>query len=552
MARAIKIIPVRHLSGELPPVQRLPFGTLIGCAPGQDQLTADLLGRTHERPIEGLDVRVRQRTPLSFDDGNCTVDLVGDALLVTGSPDQIHLVEQTVQMLSACVGAPITLRAAAFHLEQGGDLPVLAPDYDALRARLAELGAVFEWEGTTIAASEQKAELGVRRSSQYVMDFEVEIAQSSTMSNPVPSPIHLGSRVVVKAHALTGTSDVVLVAQYARGEEVAPVRGVPLGKDKQLPRIEVPSVAIDFGTMSGRVPSGGALLALAEGVWAGRRYGLIVGAQRTAPPPELERELGAFPLGAFLDGALREPVSRPLADLEEASDPFHGDARWSPPLGVASDWSGQIDPAGEAAWEVLLRQALGEEDATVELFDDVAWVQGSPAAKQTVGRLIEQLQDQFLRTVEVECRLDAEPNRPAIHRLRHPVLLGRHHVAVHGVETTSIVDFDVEVAQKAGIADPKVVRQFTGTEFLVQAFPMPPQDLGAKAEVRTVQTVPARTFVPETEHGLPIDQPVITQVRHRHFGRIPQDGVVRFGSGPEVLLDQRPVATRQSLAIRAR
>src|SRR5262249_46350649 len=158
--------------------------------------------------------------------------------------------------------------------------------------------------------------------------------------------------------ALAGSSDVVVCAQFARGETAAPMRDVALGKDPSMSRLESPTVAIDFGCFSGRIANGGALLVLFDGSWAGRRLGLLVGAERTPVPARPERDLGVFPLAAFLDGALRRHLAMAGQRGNEDS------VLWSQPLTAGEPEATQIDPADPQTWNQLFEHALGDEQSS--------------------------------------------------------------------------------------------------------------------------------------------------------------------------------------------
>lgn len=552
LARAIKVIPVPHLVGELARPVGIPFGTMIDCAPGLDGRADSSVITTSDDEARGritdLPQLIRDLTPLSWDDGHVHVDLIGHALLVTGSPDQIHLVEQSLQQLTATLGEPFRLRATVFSVEAGADLPSVAASFTDLRTQLTQAGASFEWDKTSTAAPAQTVDLGTLTTTSYVCDCDVEIAQSSTMANPITRSLHLGTALLVQAHPLAGSSDIVLLAQYARGESAAPMRELVLGKDDTLPRLQSPTVAVDTGCFSGRIKNGGALVLMADGAWAGRRFGVAVGADRTATSVEAERELGVFPLGAFLSSALRRDFYLVAGDGEYASD------LWTPPVMIGEDIAPALEPADSETWNTLFERALGDEQSSVAIGDNLAIVRGPAAAKQTVARLIELMQEQFLKTVEVECRLAGDTDRIGVvaQRLRFPTLLGRRHCVVHGIETTGVFDADVEVAQKSGIADPKVVRHFSGTHCVVQTWSMSASELGTSAGLRLVDTTANKTYVPDNKRGIPLDQPTITRSHHTHEGRVPGDGNIDFGDGPSVAVNDRGVKTRSTLTLRLR
>jgi len=548
LARAIKVIPVPQLVSPVGEPGPMPFGTMIGYAPGFELTTRSMLLPSDDpSPLVGdLPQLVRDLTPLSWEDGNVSVDLIGNALLVTGSPDQIHLVEQTLQQLTAALGEPFRLRAAAFHVDAPGDLPTVAPSFTDLHARLQQLGARFEWEATATAAPGQTVDLGALSTTSYVCDCDVEIAQNAAMANPVTVPMHLGAAVQAQAHPLAGSPDIVLLVQYARGETAAAMREVVLGKDETLPRLQSPTVAMDTGSFSGRIKSGGALVFLADGTWSGRRFGLLVSAERTPVAPEVQRELGVFPLGAFLSPALRHGFYFPASEENNT-------ALWTPPTRPEEEAAPALDPADHAVWNTLFERAIGEEDCSIALDDNLAFVRGSPAAKLTASRLVELMQEQFLKTIDVDFRLATEGSAAPAQQLRFPVLQGRRHCVVHGVETTGVYDADVEVAQKAGVSDPKVVRHFSGTTCSLFTYGSTGNDLGAAARIMVVDSMPSDTFVPENKRGIPLDQRRIARSCHLHDGRVPGDGrPVEFGDGAPIDLGDRSVRTRPSLTLRVR
>lgn len=543
-ARAIKVIPVPALVGALPQPDRLPFGTMIDWAP------VSVLGDGEDARVQVMDLAdlVRDLTPLPWDDGDVTVDVVGNALLVTGSPDQIHLVEQTLQQLMASLGEPYRLRAAAFAVEAGADLPAVGASFDELRARLGQLGAEFEWETSTRAAVAQTVDLGSLVAIPYVADCEVEIAQNSTMADPITKAMHVGTALQVQVHPLVGSSDAVLMVQYACGEATTRMREIALGKDDTLPRLQSPTLAFATGCFSGRIANGGALVLLADGQWAGRRFGLILGADRTPPSADAERALGVFPLGAFFSHALRQEFFRPDDDEEPSHRPL-----WTPPIMVGDDAAPALDPADAETWNTLFRRALGDDADSVSLHDGLAIVRGSAAAKQTAARLIELMQAQFLSTIEAEWRIEGDARGAALQRIRLPMLLGRRHCLVHGIETTGVLDASVEVAQKSGVANPKVVRHFTGAFCVLSAFRAPGNGLATSVRARVVDTRAGGVYVPDNKRGIPHDQATVARSRHVYEGRVPADGqTIEFGQGASLIVDQRPVRARPTVTLRVR
>jgi hypothetical protein len=552
MARAIKIIPVPHLVAAMPPPAPLPVGTMIDCAPGVEERRPRPLAQIEDEDagrFSDLAALLRDLTPLSWDDGNVNVDLVGNALVVTGSPDQIHLVEQSLQKVTASVGEPFLVRAMAFSFAGAIELPAVATSYAEARGKLTELGAAVLWEQTSSAIAGQVVELGALTTQSYVGDIDVEIAQSFTMANPIVRPMRVGTAVQVQVHPLVGHGDAVILAHYASGEPAAPLREVALGKDEALTRLQIPSVALDAGTFSGRIKNGGALLVVANGPWSGRNFGLLVGAERAQVAAEVEREVGLLSLGAFLSHALRWQYEVPRIDGQVT-------AIWTPAL-VTAEQALPIDPADQQTWDTLFARALGEEQANVGIDRMLALVRGPSAAnmRPTVARLIELLQEQFFKTVEVEFRVDAAGARDTanLQRLRFPVLFGRTHVLTHGTETAGVSDADCEVAQKAGISDPKVGRHFTGADCTLVAYGVTPTETALDCDVRLTDTVADRVYLADNQRGIRIDQPAITRANLSHHGKVAAEGkAVEFGDGPELRLGEQRLRTRCSLRARMR
>jgi hypothetical protein len=403
------------------------------------------------------------------------------------------------------------------------------------------------WEGNSTAIPNQIVAIGVDQTTPYVADCDVEIAQSSAVANPVVSALHEGTRVQIEVHPLVGSSDLLVFCQFAMGEKVA-MRTVDLGPDRALPALQAPEMATTLGVMSGRVGNGGALAMQVTGSLDGRRLVLVVGAERAPVAADLQREFGMWPLSAFLSPALRHRVLRP-----ERSEGGPQQVS-SPQVVMQEERVAPVDPADAELWLQLLERALGDGDADATMLDNgCVLVRGDATARQVAARLIETYQEQFLKTVEVEIRTVADGDGSALRTARMPALLGRCQYLVHGIESTSVCDAEVEVAQKSGISDPQVGRQFSGLVADVRVYPLRGRDLGATARVDVTQTGSPTPFALGTEKGATLQQATVGRAAFAFQGALPQNGgALELGDAGELTVGRERMRSRQVLAVRSR
>lgn len=548
LARAMKVIPVADLVAAMPLPHALPLGSLIGMNPHDEDGGAGVLGGDEERVmhrVTELADLVRSMTPLAWDDGNASVDLVGSSLILTGAPDQIHLIEQAVGQIVAVLGEAARVRAAVFAADHLEPQAAAAESYTEAFARYTKQCGRPLWEGNASAYPSQIIELGVHRVTPYIADCEVEIAQSSALANPVVVGMHEGTRLQVELHALAGSSDLVLFCHYALGEKLA-VRPVSLGPDRALPTLQSPEMATTLGSVSGRIANGGCLSVHLAGALEGRALVLLLGAERTPVAPAQQREAGVWPISAFLSTALRRQV------VPRVSDDSPLGRLSSPTVSVCEEPLPAVEPAQAELWHDLLTRALGDGDVGVSVLENgFVRVHGDAAAREVAARLIETYQDQFLKTVDVELRTAGDAGAPAFRSVVTPALLGRSQYLVHGIETTTVTDAEVEVAQKAGISDPQVRRQFSGIVAQVQVYPGRARDLGTRAWVEVVQTAAPTSFAMGTEKGVTLQQAAVTRATFRHSGLMPS-GTLDLGETGELVVGRERVRARQGIAVRAR
>lgn len=546
LARAMKVIPVADLVAAMPLPRALPLGSMIDMNRQDDSGGDGVLGGDEERlmfRVTELPDLVRSMTPLAWDDGNASVDLVGSSLILTGAPDQIHLIEQAVQQIVAVLGEAARVRAAVFAADHMGPTAAAAESYTEAFARYSKQCGRPLWEGNASAYPNQIIELGVHRVTPYLADCDVEIAQNSALANPIVVGMHEGTRLQVELHALAGSSDLVLFCHYALGEKLA-LNPVSLGPDRALPTLQSPEMATTLGSVSGRIATGGCLTVHLGGALEGRALVLLLGAERTPVAPAQQREAGMWPISAFLSTALRRQV------VPHVSEEISLDRLSSPTVAVREDPIPAVEPAESGLWQDLLTRALGEAEVSV-LENGFVRVRGDAAAREVAARLIETYQDQFLKTVDVELRTAGDGSGPAFRSVVTPALLGRSQYLVHGIETTTVTDAEVEVAQKSGISDPKVRRQFSGIVAQVQVYPGRARDLGARAWIEVIQTAAPTSFAMGTEKGVTLQQAAVSRATFRHSGLMPS-GALDLGETGELVVGRERVRARQGLAVRAR
>ncbi len=450
--RLLTFVPIQDLVAPPPShtfLHALPVGDLLSVRPRLLLAHTDEQFPTRITPDE-LSSLIQT---ISGDEGNLYIGHTATQMQIAGPPESVRRAEAIARALVATLSARVTVQAELHRVAAGAKLPALASN--------DELGKVLGpqtllWAGSANGRIGHPVAVRNERRTRYVRDADVEVAQDSKIGDPQVEVLFEGVGLLVEAHALAGSDDFVLFCQFALGERVGPTVTHDIGI-RESPILEAPLLQACSGTMSGRVAPGRALVLHGQ-VADQPGQVLVVRATRAAPRPDRPTEL--IPVSGLLTGAFAHRLAGPQLELQLE----HADADDAAIAEIEAGWLGFASPdeLTGALEEALL---LSERDCAVTFVGSQLVLTGPQAPRDEVLRLVTHWQSRWLRNGEVRCdsdRVDAQGNRTNRHRIGFPMLVGRQVYVASGHQTTAVVDYDVEIAQEAAIANPIVWTLFDG------------------------------------------------------------------------------------------
>ena len=473
-----------------------------------------------------------------------TLREAGGALMVTGSPDHVKTIENSLAHLRAALVQRIRVQANLYRIPSARTLPALSAANQT--ASLTE-GLQLIWSGTSVCRAGNQTTLSQERYSSYLRDVDVEVAQGARTGDPVVESAFEGVRLIVEPHVMTGTEDLTLFCQFALGERNGPFASRSTGV-ADLPSVDVPDLDICSGTFSGRVTDGGALLLSLQGAdEAGGNMLLTVNVKRLTQMPATSNDTTFFPISAFTSKSMRRWVT---SDTDAATSNPPTPLRMS--VSETTKHSHGLNTAKEIEALILEMTGVGDENGefALELAGHLA-IRAPQARRDAIRSLLVGLQDRWLRTVSmtVETELLAEADSGSVfpasaiqtttasdrklHAVTFPALLGRSHVLVKGRETTAIHDFQVEIAQEKSIADPVLTSLFNGV--ICSTFPYRVEEgIGAKLDL-SIHHAPSPTRrATELADGGDLYLEQINTFEAMLNGKIDVASDLQLGLGPSV------------------
>ncbi len=548
-ARVVRDIPIRDWLGVADAVPPPRLGSLLGF---RDQ-TTDLLGlrEENERLIDPdfiTDIAYEQ-APEEFDDETMTVSLQGMTLRLTGPRDRVAEVERELQRIASAMVRHVRLRATLYGIEDEREVPIVATaeQFAAVTAGLPEL-----WSGRSTCVSGNAAALHNTRATGYVYDYDVEVAQSSNIGDPKTRSLLEGVQLTVEPHALIGTEELAVFAQFCVGELRGPIETRNIGVD-DMPSLHVPHVNTTSGAFSGRIPNGGALLVTVRGApEAGSRFVLALSASADAPPAG--GGTAVLPVSAMLTDALTARVLKVREDYDQPES-----------MVAAEDW-GAEDRLDESSLEDQVRSLLQLEDHDgLRLTGNFLLLRAGADVQRDAAQLLAAMQDRQLRTARVRLHTALVPAHAAaafataaqgaadslpatLHEITLPMLIERQHAVVRGHETTQVRDFDVEIAQKSAVANPIVMPVFSGTQNTMMVYPTAS---GPAAELRVDLTYssPPKRHATEAKTGGDLYLSAEHTANLGHTGPLANNQPLSLGDGPLVQIGAQTYRARQSVRV---
>ena len=325
-------------------------------------------------------------------------------------------------------------------------------------------GAPVELARTT-ALLGQPCRVRAGKGISFVSDFDVEVAQSAAIGDPVIRVLQEG----LDFQATVGQSaDGRLLVRFGSTRcalaEALTSRTVA---STRLGDIQLPKVRSSIVVGSGFLEDGGALVARHDG---GLGTGIMVRVRRSATAAAERAGSGHHVL--FVDDLLGSPQRVAIPSVRD--DQRNPNADRDPPAEPLVEES-----EGAVTRELLedfVRNALGEDSQTsVNLVGSRLHLRGSDDKAARVREAVAGLAKGLSRNVVVDFRLgklDASvqplPKSPddlvakLAGSISVPVSMSDQFLIAGGLEQSAIIDQDVEIAQQAQIADPIVGPLFDG------------------------------------------------------------------------------------------
>jgi hypothetical protein len=434
--RIMTFVPLGGLSsGALGRSVQLPLGDLLTCDSRPDLIRSEGLFDLSGSAAESI---LRLLSGADEIEGLSTTVVGEEQLRITGAPDAVQRVEATARAVIAALSNRIRITAELHLVSPGTELPSLARDEELARV-LSD--ATLAWKSSTTIRAGQTCALLDELRVRFIGDVDVEVAQKAAIGDPQVAACFEGAGVVVQAHALAGSQDLVLFCQFAIGSRSGPITARDSG-NPDLTLLEAPELEASSGTLSGRMPPGRALVFHAAPPNRPGHVLVIRGSRdRAAAHPSV------IPVSALLTPAVR---TLPTMALEMCMEPgIEGEpssSRETPRLGFESpdELAGALDDA----------LGLSDRNVSVTVAGSCLVVSGDGAPVEQVAGAIRHWQDLWLRAGEVRCESllagDASPRRS----VTFPALLGRPHLVISGREARIVRDYDVEIAQSSVAINP--------------------------------------------------------------------------------------------------
>ncbi len=344
-------------------------------------------------------------------------------------------------------------------------------------------GAVAHRRYALTSTAGGTARIRDERAVRIVVDYDVEIAESTNMFDPVVVEQRLGLRLF--ATAAPGPNGLWLALVCSETEAIGGIEERELRYDalvsakERLSMLSAPRARQDLPfvnrslALSTFLPDGKALALQTEVAAGGGRGPRVVFVRAERPAPTILTSLPREVFGAASTPGLmlleHGSVAPPGIELESSSDSG----------GLPGDLGSRF---GSGLWLLAARIVRGDTDAVldrlnsdgppsreVELWDSWALLRTAPRAggDSRAGELPDAAELLGLlvptpRTATVNLALRHGAGGRAIARCTLPIRAGAPSAAVLGDERLVLADFDVEVACGSSVADPVIASVFQG------------------------------------------------------------------------------------------
>lgn len=521
-----EVVPLQHLLRPLATAAKLPDATMLEVADERLQLV--------DGPVVEMATLLeplRQLHAQAIDGGQLRWNGAGGNLLIAGEAASVTTCRNQVQALLRVLTRPVQLEFAVWDATDRTS-PASVLDGAAFAEFSKDRQPWLRLVDTV--AVDRVATLSRLREQTYVQSVGGEVAQKSSINDPLMATYREGAIAVAKALPLAGSDELVLHAQFALAQR----RGIPRALQTGManaPDVELPTLETCLGTFSGRIPNGGALAVVLRGHPAlGGQFVVTLRATAAAAQlPAAEKGLALLPVGALVDASLL-PVRATKEQPEQE------------PLSCGFVPIDQLVDMAQAA--------VADGNVGVHVVGSHLLLTGDATAMASVGALVRSLQDRLLRTTTVVANGavpttgdGAQERGPALYELAAPTLVGRSLQLARLLETNGVKDVEVVIAQEASMAVPLVESLQAGT--WIQATTTPADstihlDLGLRCNLAAAPL--ARSIMP---NGVvtPFD---ISCNRVEHRGLVVNGLPIDHGDGPMLPIEGRSWRSVLQTAVR--
>ena len=536
-----QLVPLQHICTNELEQDGLPWGSLMRW---RHNLRADLvlgddgLGAiTPDAIVEALYGFAAE----AIDEERLFLQAIDNNLLVVGDPTLVARVRQHIQEAAGILARPMQVELAVWD---AADREAAATILD--KQAFAEWAANRTplWRAVSTANAGQPLIIENMTWSRYVRGIEIEVAQKKTMTSPSTDRYGQGGAAMVRAYSLVGSSDFAVHMQFAAASRHGTVNTLQTGMPG-APDIELPRLDSFFGTCSGRIANGGALATTMQGnaVSGGQITVTLRIVSSDAPAPLSDPRTALIPVGALTSEGLNYQAALPDVHAEDGL------------LSIEQESSYGCIPSDNLQDLIagVLAAADEEGDHELKLGGGYLFLRSSQGGIQRARELIQTLQDNMLRNVEIRHSgelqsLPGDPAnatfRPELHTLTVPTLLGREAAVYRLHETNIVANIFVEVAPEAGSLVPSMQLLQSGTWFRARTVPVG-ESLHANLDLLSViAPIPAmRSVMPG---GGVLMQAQVSSTRLDHNGILTSGTAIEHGDGPRVTLNGQTYRSRMT------
>ncbi|MCE9637969.1 MAG: hypothetical protein K8T90_19895 [Planctomycetes bacterium] len=319
--------------------------------------------------------------------------------------------------------------------------------------------------GTVCAFGGVTTRLDRIETRSIVANWDVEIAQSASIADPVPAMVEDGLRAMLNATQTSDGGRALVRFSATSGDLQRPIRRVEM-RTKDLGTVEMPELRGGFVSTEWLAQTGATTaIVLASPVSS---VGGATGSVRevllvklvSAPPAREQGAVTLVPIGSLSNLAQEAVLVAPA--LEPSSDDLRG---------CLLTWWDAAPPRVEA--QELERLARATDPGAADVNWNIAalglgWpggaslaVTGTDAFRSNAVALAASFERDMLRGAHVSVRLAARDaagtSEKVLGTVSAPAMTGRNLALAAYASVPYIGDYDVEVAQEARIADPRTL-----------------------------------------------------------------------------------------------